>query len=87
MEGRRGHMIDLKDISVEIIEELKSMSDEKFKKLLEEKLLPEVIMHYNVQDNRYYIYLGEDYVDDTQDEERALHIFKEQCIMLKDLYL
>jgi hypothetical protein len=51
------------------------------------KLLPEVKMLYNAQDDRYYIYFGEDYITDTQDKELAMYYFSEQCIMLKDIYL
>jgi hypothetical protein len=47
------------------------------------KLLPEIKIHYNVQDNRYYIYFGEDYVADTENQEIAVHIFKEQCEIFK----
>jgi hypothetical protein len=47
------------------------------------KLLPEVKLIYNVQDDRYYIYLGEDYVNDTQYKDKAIQIFNDECKKLK----
>ena len=46
------------------------------------KKLPEIIMHYNVYDQRYYIYCGEDYIADYKDQCTAIMIFKEQCELL-----
>lgn len=51
------------------------------------KILPEVKIFYNVQDDRYYIYFGEDYVIDTKNKDLAINIFYEQCIILKNIYL
>lgn len=41
--------------------------------------VPEIIMHYNAYDKRYFIYRGEDYVYDSQDTEKALNMFKQCC--------
>ncbi len=45
----------------------------------ESQCLPEIIMHYNVEDDRYYTYKGEDYVDDTQDPEAAFELYRLLC--------
>lgn len=44
---------------------------------------PEVMLYYNPQDDRYYIYIGEDYVNDTIYKDKAVQIFNEQCVMAK----
>lgn len=48
--------------------------------------IPEVIMHYNIQDDRYYIYIGEHYYDDAQDQEIAFGLYKEVVNIVKEKY-
>jgi hypothetical protein len=42
--------------------------------------VPEIIMHYNAYDKRYYIYAGRDtYLYDTQSKEQAIAQFNRWC--------
>jgi len=41
--------------------------------------IPEIIMHYNCYDKRFYIYKGEDYLYDTQNDRKALDKYIEFC--------
>ena len=52
------------------------------------KPIPEVVMHYNCQDKRFYIYArsseGERYLYDCQDARMALDMYIEYCKILDE---
>jgi hypothetical protein len=41
-----------------------------------EIIMPEVKMYYNLQDDRYYIYIGKDYVADYKEQSSAILCFQ-----------
>ena len=47
---------------------------------------PEIIMHYNVEDDRFYFYLGKDYLHDTPYIDNALQYMKKTCNIRKLKY-
>ena len=50
------------------------------------KFAPEVIMRYNVVDDRFYFYLGEDYLYDTPYIDVALQFMEQFCNTRKRKY-
>lgn len=48
-------------------------------------LLSEVIMHYNVEDDKYYIYKNKWYYFDTTSEKEAFNIFRDAKTELQEV--